>query len=278
MRFTKVQGIGNDFVLVEAFDGPPAADLAQLARAVCDRHRGVGADGLVLLAGSSVADLRMSIYNADGSEAEMCGNAIRCIGKYAYERGYSRQEQLAVETLAGIRQIGLHVSAGSVQAVTVDMGCPSLVPPQVPILTERNPAVLVPINCGEQLYRVTAVSLGNPHAVVFVPDLAAVDLERQGAALARHAIFPRGSNIEFVQVVDPGLVRVLVYERGVGPTLACGTGACAVGVAGVVNGLTDEQLWVELPGGRLHIHWRNQRRVWMTGPAAIVYQGEWPDQ
>lgn len=275
MLFTKVQGLGNDFVLVEALAGPPPGDLAQLARDVCDRHFGVGADGLVLLLSSSVADLQMRIFNADGSEAEMCGNVIRCIGKYAYEHGCCRRDQISVETPAGIRCIGLHLAGDKVQAVTVDMGNPILDPVRIPIRTARHPAVLVPVPGQEEVYRVTAVSMGNPHAVVFVPDISKVDLARQGSFLERHPIFPRGANVEFAQVIDAGLVKVRVWERGVGETLACGTGACAVGVAGVLNGLTEEQLWVELPGGRLHINWRNQQRVWMTGPAEEVFQGQW---
>ena len=275
MLFTKVQGLGNDFVLVEALAGPPPGDLAQLARDVCDRHFGVGADGLVLLLSSSVADLQMRIFNADGSEAEMCGNVIRCIGKYAYEHGCCRRDQISVETPAGIRCIGLHLAGDKVQAVTVDMGNPILDPVRISIRTARHPAVLVPVPGQEEVYRVTAVSMGNPHAVVFVPDISKVDLARQGSFLERHPIFPRGANVEFAQVIDAGLVKVRVWERGVGETLACGTGACAVGVAGVLNGLTEEQLWVELPGGRLHINWRNQQRVWMTGPAEEVFQGQW---
>lgn len=276
MRFTKVHGLGNDFVLVEALSGAPVADLAQLAREVCDRHFGVGADGLVLLSTSAVADLRMRIFNADGSEAEMCGNAIRCIGKYAYERGLCRRDEMSVETLAGIRQIGLHLAGHQVEAVTVDMGRPILQPARIPVQTDRMPPILLPVTGQDQVYRLTAVSMGNPHGVVFVPDLQAIDLGRQGARLAQHSIFPKGANIEFVQVIDSGYVKAKVYERGVGPTLACGTGACAVGVASVLNGLTDDKLWVELPGGRLHIHWRNQQHVWMTGPAVLAYQGDWP--
>lgn len=276
MFFTKVQGLGNDFVLVEAFDTLPISDPGQLAQRICDRHFGVGADGLVLLSHSVTADLRMRIWNADGSEAEMCGNAIRCVGRYAYERGACRREEMAVETLAGVRQIKLHLRDGSVSAVTVDMGSPILDPVQIPVLSRRNPAVLVPIIGVDEVYRVTAVSMGNPHAVVFVPDLETIDLQRQGSFLERHQLFPRGTNVEFVQVIDPEEVKVRVWERGVGATLACGTGACAVAVAAVLNGLTESKLWVELPGGRLQINWRNQQHVLMTGPAESVYTGDWP--
>lgn len=276
MFFTKVQGLGNDFVLLEAFGGLPAVDPAELSRAICDRHFGVGADGLVLLLPSATADLGMRIWNADGSEPEMCGNAIRCVGKYAYERGICRREEMSVETLAGVRQIRLQLTAETVSAVTVDMGSPILDPERIPVQSRRNPAILLPIVGQDEVYRVTAVSMGNPHAVVFVPDLTAVDLPRLGPFLERHPFFPRGANVEFVQVLTPQLVRVLVWERGVGPTLACGTGACAVGVACVLNGLTESELTVELPGGPLRINWRNQQHVLMTGPARLVYSGEWP--
>ncbi len=278
MFFTKVQGLGNDFVLVEAFDGWPTADPAELARLICDRHFGVGADGLVLLLPSNTADLCMRIWNADGSEPEMCGNAIRCVGKYAYERDICRRSEMAVETLAGVRQIRLHHEGDVVSAVTVDMGSPILDPERIPVQSRKSPAVLLPIFGQDEVYRVTAVSMGNPHAVVFVPDLAAIDLPRQGAFLERHPLFPRGTNVEFVQVIDPQLVKVLVWERGVGATLACGTGACAVAVASVLNGLTESALTVELPGGPLQINWRNQQHVLMTGPARLVYTGEWPLQ
>jgi len=276
MFFTKVQGLGNDFVLVEAFAGWPVGDPAELARQICDRHFGVGADGLVLLLPSDTADLCMRIWNSDGSEAEMCGNAIRCVGKYVYERGISRQERMAVETLAGVRQIQLHLSGDTVSAVTVDMGSPILDPERIPVQSRRNPPLLLPIVGQDEVYRVTAVSMGNPHAVVFVPDLTAIDLPRQGAFLERHPLSPRGANVEFVQVVHPQLVKVLVWERGAGATLACGTGACAVAVASVLNGLTESALTVELPGGPLQINWRNQQHVLMTGPAQLVYTGEWP--
>ncbi|MGI6358911.1 MAG: diaminopimelate epimerase [Bacillota bacterium] len=276
MKFTKVQGIGNDFVLVEAFAGWPVADPARLAKLVCDRHFGVGADGLIFISRSQVADLSMRIWNADGSEAEMCGNAIRCLAKYAYQHGFCCREEMSVETPAGIRHIRLHLAAGQVSAVTVNMGSPILDPKLIPMGCDRHPAVLVPIVDQNQVYRVTAVSTGVPHAVVFVPDVDAVDLEEQGSFLGRHPSFPSGTNVEFVQVIDRETVKVRVWERGVGPTLACGTGACAVAVAAVLCGLTEPQLSVELPGGRLHIHWRNRQQLFMTGPAEEVFSGHWP--
>lgn len=277
MKFTKVHGLGNDFILVEAFDGLPTASPGELARQICHRHWGVGADGLVFLRPSQVADLRMQIFNADGSEAEMCGNALRGVARYAYERGYYRWDQAVIETKAGLRQVSLHLEDGRVKLVTADMGRPALEPERVPMRTERNPPLLVPLKVGERTYRVTGVSMGNPHAVVFVPDLTRVDLATEGSSLQHHPAFPEGANVEFVQVESPQRVRVLVWERGVGRTLACGTGACAVGVACVLNGLTDETLTVALPGGELEISWPNQGRIFMKGPAAIVFSGEWPD-
>ncbi len=277
MRFTKVQGLGNDFILIEAFNGLPSADLAGLARSICHRHFGVGADGLVLLRPSQIADFRMQIINSDGSEAEMCGNAIRCAAKYAYEHGLCRWTELSVETLAGIMQIKLAVKEGCVESVTADMGLPILDPERIPMQTEQNPAVLVPVRAGEKVYRVTALLMGVPHAVVFVPDLEKVDIAQDGYALEKHAVFPRGTNVEFVRVVNPELVKVKVWERGAGLTLACGTGACAVAVACVLNGLTEDQITVALPGGALHVHWRNHQRVLMTGPAVEVFSGDWPE-
>lgn len=275
MHFTKVHGLGNDFVLIEAFSGLPTADLPRLARATCDRHFGIGADGLLLLHPSQVADFRMQIINSDGSEAEMCGNAIRCAAKYAYEHGLCRWSELSVETLAGIMQLRLGVNAGLVETVMVDMGLPILDPARIPMNTPQNPAVLVPVRVRDRVYRVTALLMGVPHAIVFVPDLDKVDVAAEGYALEKHALFPRGTNVEFVQVVSSSVVRVRVWERGAGLTLACGTGACAVAVACVLNGLTEDSITTELPGGSLQVHWRNQQRVYMTGPAAEVFSGEW---
>lgn len=275
MHFTKVHGLGNDFVLVEAFKGRPVQNLPALARQVCNRNFGVGADGLVFLEPSQIADLFMRIYNADGSEAEMCGNALRCVAKYAYERGLCRWPELSIETLAGVKTAKLQITEGLVETVTIDMGVPTLHPERIPFLTDQNPAVLVPVSTGDIVYRVTAVSMGNPHAVVFVPDLNKVNIAREGQGLETHPLFPRGTNVEFVQILSTDKVKVGVWERGVGLTLACGSGACAVGVACILNGLTEDRLTVCLPGGELTVHWRNNKHVYMTGQASIVYSGVW---
>ncbi len=276
MRFTKMHGLGNDFVVVEAWQGVPATDLSLLARQICQRHLGVGADGLVFLLPSQVADFRMHIYNADGSVAEMCGNALRCVSKYVYEHGHCRRPDLTVETLDGIKQVHLEFEGSQVSRVKVDMGCPVLEPARIPMLTLPNPAVAVPLEVQGQRYAVTGVTVGVPHAVVFVPDVNAVDIAQIGSSLETHEIFPRGTNVDFVQVLNSRRVLARVWERGAGLTLACGTGACAVVVAGVLNGLTEEQVNVELPGGTLQIHWPDRQRIYMTGPATEVFTGNWP--
>lgn len=276
MRFTKMHGLGNDFVVVEAWQGLPTTDLSLLAQRICHRHRGVGADGLVFLLPSQVADLRMQIYNADGSLAEMCGNAVRCVAKYVYEHGHCQWPDLTVETLAGIKQVHLQIAEGHVERVKVDMGHPVLEPARIPMLTGTNPPVAVPIEVQGQRLLVTGVGVGVPHAVVFVPDVETVDLAQVGPDLERHPVFPRGTNVDFVQVINSRRVLVRVWERGAGITLACGTGACAVVVACVLNGLTEEEVEVELPGGTLQIHWPQRERLHMTGPATKVFSGYWP--
>lgn len=276
MRFTKMHGLGNDFVVVEAWEGLPATNLTSLAQLVCHRHRGIGADGLVFLLPSEVADCRMQIYNADGSLAEMCGNALRCVSKYVYDHGHCQWPDLTVETLAGIKQVHLEIVGGQVEQIRVDMGFPMLEPSRIPMLTMTNPPAAIPIEVHGQRFAVTGVGVGVPHAVIFVPDIEKVDLAQVGASLERHPIFPWETNADFVQVINSRRVLVRVWERGAGATLACGTGACAVVVACVLNGLTEEQVDVELPGGILQICWQDRQRLYMTGPATEVFSGYWP--
>lgn len=276
MQFAKMQGLGNDFIVVEAWQGLPSVDLAVLARQMCQRHFGVGADGLVFLLPSEVADFRMHIYNADGSLAEMCGNALRCVSKYVYEHGHCQWPTLTVETLDGIKPAHLELDRQQVVSVRVDMGLPVLNPARIPMLTLAHPPVAVPLEVQGQRYVVTAVAVGVPHAIVFVPDLDRVDVAQVGSNIAAHAAFPRGTNVEFVQVINSREVQVRVWERGAGITLACGTGACAVVVACVLNGLTEEKVDVLLPGGKLQIDWQDQGRLYMTGPAVEVFSGYWP--
>jgi len=282
LLFYKYHGLGNDFVLVDVREqGPPAAaeELSALARRICDRHFGVGADGLVLLRPSGAADIYMQIINSDGSEAEMCGNAIRCVAKYLYEHGGHTADGLEVETPAGIIRPRPVMAAGRVEAVRVDMGEPRLEREEIPMHGPPGRVVdevLTPDGGG--YFRVTAVSMGNPHCVVFTAHVDRVPLAELGPKLENHPAFPRKTNVEFVEVLNPGEVRVRVWERGAGATMACGTGACAVAVAGVLNGLTGRAVKVHLPGGTLFIEWAGDNHVYMTGPATEVFRGEYPDK
>ncbi len=281
MKFTKMQGLGNDYVYVDCFS-EQVADPSAAAVKVSDRHFGIGSDGLILICPSDVADFEMQMYNADGSRGEMCGNGIRCLGKYVYDNGLTDKTDLTVETLAGIRRLELTVEGGKVTKVKVDMGKPELTPEKIPILVPEEVSedaawqlVDVPIQVNDSDYRMTGVSMGNPHAVVFVDDVDGLDLEQIGPGFEHHPWFPNRINTEFVQVLDRGQVKMRVWERGSGETFACGTGACAVTVAGVLNGLTDEEITVHLLGGDLQIRWDEESgTVYMTGPAEIVFRGE----
>lgn len=261
MKFTKMQGLGNDYVYLDCTRGMPE-DLPALARRVSDRHFGIGSDGLICICPSDCADVRMRMYNADGSESEMCGNGIRCVGKFAYDKGLVGKTSLTVETLAGIKHLELHLEHGNVSAVTVDMGVPTW---------EENRVLTIQ---GED-YTVTPVSMGNPHAVLYVDDPGAVDLPRLGPDFEHHPSFPNRTNTEFVQVLGPDHLRMRVWERGSGETMACGTGACAVLVATVLNGKCGRSADVDLLGGRLHIRWDEETgHVFMTGGAVTVFEGE----
>jgi len=278
MRFTKMHGIGNDYVYVDCFE-EKVADPASLAPVITDRHFGVGGDGLVLILPSQSADLRMRMFNADGSEAEMCGNAIRCVAKYGWDHGRTAANPMRVETAAGIKVIDLTVdNAGKAARARVDMGEPVLDPARIPVLS-RNTARVVDasIRVGQHAYQMTCVSMGNPHAVVFVPDVHAVPLETVGPTFENHPQFPQRVNAHFVQVHSQGEVTMRTWERGSGVTLACGTGASAVCVAGVLTGRTGREVKAHLPGGDLLLEWReSDNHVFMTGPATEVFTGEWP--
>lgn len=250
-------------------------DYITLAPKMCDRRFGIGADGLVLLLDSGVADVRMRIINSDGSEAEMCGNAIRCVAKYLYEHGIVRKDEIKVETLAGIIVPQIIQKNGRVEAVRVDMGAPRLERQEIPMLGTPGQVVNEPLQVNGQTFKITAVSMGNPHCVIFVPDLSVIPLNQIGPQIETHPAFPRKTNVEFVQVLSPTEVRMMVWERGAGPTMACGTGACAVATAGVLNGLTARSVTVHLPGGSLHIEWADNGRLYMTGPAEEVFNGEY---
>jgi diaminopimelate epimerase len=277
MRFTKMHGIGNDYVYINGFE-QSVAEPAKLAQAVSDRHFGIGSDGLILILPSTVADVRMRMFNADGSEGRMCGNGIRCVAKYAYDHDLSRANPMRVETLAGVKTIELRVSGGKVASATVDMGEPILRPADIPMNLAGDRAVNAKIEAGGRAYSVTCVSMGNPHAVIYVDDVAAVDLERIGPTIERHEWFPQRVNVHFVQVKGPGEVTMRTWERGSGITWACGTGASAVCVAGVLTGKSGRKVLAHLPGGDLELEWReSNNRVYMTGPATEVFTGDWPE-
>lgn len=274
MRFTKMQGIGNDYVYVNCME-QQIPDAPELARKISDRHFGVGADGLILICPSETADFQMVMYNADGSRAQMCGNGIRCVGKYVHDRGLTDRTTVTVETLAGVKTLQLHLEDGVVASVTVDMGVPILDPRFIPVRSEEEHFIDQVVSVDGIEYRITAVSMGNPHAVVFVEDTECLDLPAIGPAFEHHPLFPDRTNTEFIQVVDRSTIKMRVWERGSGETLACGTGACAAVVAAYLNQKTGSDVTVRLLGGDLNISWDEATaHVFMTGPAAFVFDGE----
>jgi diaminopimelate epimerase len=276
MRFTKMHGCGNDYIYVncmeEMIDNPEEATVR-----VSDRHFGIGSDGLILICPSEVADFRMAMYNADGSEGKMCGNGIRCIAKYVYEYGLTDKDKISVETKSGIKYLDLTIENGKVVLVKVDMGAPVLCPEQIPVKIGKDSCIDQTLSVAGRDYQVTCVSMGNPHAVTFVEDTRGLDLEKIGPGFEHHEAFPDRINTEFVQVLNQKEVNMRVWERGSGETLACGTGACAVVVACVLNGKTDHEVTVHLLGGDLLLHYDEQNHtVWMTGPAEIICDGDIP--
>jgi diaminopimelate epimerase len=276
MRFTKMHGIGNDYVYVNCFAEPIPADPAALSVKVADRHTGIGGDGLILICPSDKADARMRMFNADGSESEMCGNGLRCVAKYVHDHGIARKPRLAIETGRGVLSVDLEVRNDRVSRVRVNMGEPILQGSRIPTTLPGDPPVNAALTAGGYSFEATCVSMGNPHAVIFVPDVAKVPLEAVGPILERAPAFPKRVNVHFVQVHSPTEVTMRTWERGSGITLACGTGACAVCVAGVLTGRTDRRLLAHLPGGDLELEWReDDNHVHMTGPATEVFSGEW---
>jgi diaminopimelate epimerase len=271
-----MHGLGNDFAVVAEFLSVPES-VSELAKNVCDRHFGVGADGLVFILPSDQAHFRMRIFNADGSESEQCGNAVRCVGKYLYDSGMTADTRVTLQTGAGLQTLDLVVEDGVVTRVTVDMGEPQLAADRIPTTLGGGHVVQHPIETASGLqYHFTGVSMGNPHAVIFVDALADVDLHRVGPQIETHAYFPRKTNVEFVEVHAPSDVTMHVWERGCGETLACGSGACAVAVAGVLTGRTGREVTVHLKGGDLQISWNEaDNRVYMTGPAVKVFEATW---
>jgi len=283
MKFTKMHGIGNDYVYVEGFDQKLPADLSAVAKKVSDRHFGIGGDGLIAILPSDKADVRMRMFNADGTEAEMCGNGIRCVAKYAFDHGLSASNPMRVETGRGVLTLSLQPGKdGKVRRVTVDMGSPILELADVPVDRDkvvqgaREHEYRLSVAQGNELLDATFVSMGNPHAVFYLDDIATLVLERIGPVIEKHKAFPRRVNAHWVHVHNRGEVTMRTWERGSGVTLACGTGACAVCVAGVLTGRTGRTLLAHLPGGDLELEWREEdNHVYMTGPATEVFSGEW---
>jgi len=275
MKFTKMHGIGNDYVYVNCFE-EEMKDPVKLAPIISDRHCGVGSDGLILILPSKAADCRMRIFNADGSEAQMCGNGIRCVAKYVYDHKITQKNPLTVETLAGVKTIQLFTTNGKVSSARVNMGKPGLMRSEIPMLGKETQVINEPLTISKGVtFHISCVSMGNPHCVIFVDDFDEVDLPRQGAEIERHHSFPERINVHFVKVHNPKEVTMKTWERGSGITLACGTGASAVCVAGVLNKKTERKILAHLPGGDLELEWAEDGNVYMTGPATEVFTGEW---
>lgn len=276
--FVKMQGLGNDFILIDSLSKPlgDSSFLSYLAKRLCNRNFGIGADGLILILPSSKADLRMRIFNFDGSEAEMCGNGIRCFAKYVYENKIVTKSKFTVETLAGIIIPELIIVNKKVSGIKVDMGIPKLRRREIPMIGEDSPTVIdetLKVN-PEQIFKITCVSMGNPHCIIFTDDVKSIAVSEIGPQIENHPLFPQKTNVEFIQVLNRKEVNFRVWERGVGETLACGTGACASLVASILNKKTDRQTLIHLPGGDLDIHWADYGHVYMTGPAELVFRGE----
>lgn len=274
MKFTKMQGCGNDYVYVDCTK-ETLEHIPEVARKVSDRHFGIGSDGLILIRPSQVADFMMDMYNNDGSRAQMCGNGIRCVAKYVYDYGLTDKKHLLIETLAGMKELDLTVEDRRVTSVTVNMGSPVTKPNLIPVLSDKEILVREPLTIGNEVYEITCVSMGNPHAVIFVEDTKAFPVEQLGPIFENHKMFPERVNTEFVHVIDRSHIDMRVWERGSGETLACGTGACASVMACIMNGLTDHEVTVNLLGGELRIRYDEDKNiVFMTGPAVKVFDGE----
>lgn len=275
MKFTKMHGIGNDYLFVNCFE-EVIENPERMAIVMSKPHFGAGADGLVLIEPSVAADFAMRIFNADGSEAEMCGNALRCIGKYVYDRGMTDKTELTIETGGGVKQLWLTVENGKVARIKADMGTPELNPRLIPVDLPGELVLRHRLQILGQTWFITCVNMGNPHSVVFVRDPEVIDLPTIGPMIEHHPLFPRRTNVEFVRVIDRNILQMRVWERGAGETLACGTGACASLVAAVLGGLSNRTVQMKLSGGNLQLHWSaDDNHVYQTGPAAFVYDGEW---
>lgn len=275
MKFTKMHGAGNDYVYVNGFV-ETIEDPASLSIAISDRHFGIGADGLVLILPSETSDFRMRIFNADGSEAEMCGNASRCIAKYVFDHGMTDKTSITLETLSGQKRLDLQLTEGIVKSVRVDMGEPILSSKQIPVHSDEDEIIDFPIALDGKKVNITALSMGNPHVIIFVDNVDEIDLPKVGPKVEHHPLFPKRTNTEFVQILSPDHLKMRVWERGSGETLACGTGACAATVASILNEKAERKVTMELKGGTLFIEWSEvDNHVYMTGPAITVFEGEY---
>lgn len=279
MDFVKMHGLGNDFVFIEDKTGQDK-DYTVLARAMCNRHTGIGADGLIVIVDSRVADVRMRIINSDGSEAEMCGNGIRCFAKYVYDSGIIEKKQFTVETPAGIMEPEITVGADNkAELITINMGRPSFNRSEIPMEGTDGRVLNEDLCVDGENWKITSLLMGVPHTVTYVDDVDSVDIEKIGPLFEKHEAFPKHTNINFAQQMDDRTVKVRTWERGAGATLACGTGSCSVAVASFLNGRTGREVDIQLPLGTLHIEYREEDgNVYMTGPAAVSFTGSWPDE
>ena len=276
IKFTKMHGLGNDYVYIDCTEktGQKIKDESSLAKFVSDRHFGIGSDGLILICESDVADFKMRMFNYDGTEAEMCGNGIRCVGKFVYDKGLTNKNPITVETLAGIKVLNFNIKEGKVETVKVDMGMPILNPKKIPVISEENPVKNLKIKALDKEFKFTCVSMGNPHAITIVDNVEDFDINKYGPILECDKHFPKKANIEFIEIIDKNKIKMRVWERGAGETLACGTGACASVVACNLNGYINKKATVELLGGNLNIESSEaDNHVYMTGPATIVFEG-----
>lgn len=275
IKFTKMHGLGNDYVYIDCTDEQKIKNISSLAQFISNRHFGVGSDGLILICKSDIADFKMRMFNYDGTEAEMCGNGIRCVGKFVYDKGLTKKDNITVETLAGIKKLKFNIKKGNVETVEVDMGEPILEPDKVPVISEEAIVKNLKIKARENEFKFTCVSMGNPHAITIVDNTKDFNIEKYGPVLERDEHFPRRANIEFIELVDKNNIKMRVWERGAGETLACGTGACASVVACALNGYIENEANVELLGGTLKIRWdKENNHIYMTGPATTVFEGE----
>lgn len=276
IKFTKMHGLGNDYVYMDCTKSGVPDNVSSLAQFVSDRHFGVGSDGLILICASDTCDFKMKMYNMDGSEAQMCGNGIRCVGKFVYDKGLTNKTNITIETLAGVKVLNLNVKNGKVETVKVDMGEPILEAKKIPVISNEKEVVKkLVITVLDKDFKFTCVSMGNPHAITIVEDVDSFDVEKYGSILEIDKHFPEKANIEFIQIIDRSTIKMRVWERGSGETMACGTGACATAVACNLNGLVEDEVTVKLLGGDLNIKWNKEdNHIYMTGPATTVFEGE----